>query len=139
MNNLQYYYFTNTDNSNNYINTWVKDNSLKTSISYLDNFTITIDTTPPLIEAITLKSKDVLSLKEKNISFKITDNKSGVKRYFATINDNFILMKYDKKSHVIKHYLSDNKISVGKNILKLTVEDFTGNISQYTKTFIYKK
>jgi hypothetical protein len=107
----------------------VENNFVKAQIKDFGNYTIAIDTTPPSIRPINVAQNKNVS-KQQNLSFKISDNLSGIKYYRGTMNGKWILMDFDAKSHSLV-YTIDDRMKKGKNSFRLVVKDAMGNESSY--------
>lgn len=103
--------------------------------STLGNYTVTLDTLAPRITPL-FKSEETQTTK-RYISFKITDNLSGIKSYHAEINGKWALMEYDAKNNTIRHPINDGIVKKGEaNTLVLTVSDAKGNTTKRTYKFL---
>lgn len=104
-------------------NGWIDAN-----IKQLGSYSIGIDNTPPTITPTNVKNWAV----SKTITFKITDNLSGIKNYRAEIDNQFALFTHDGKTATIAYKLP--KSLQNKTIsLKLSVVDGCGNETLYSK------
>lgn len=112
------------------------NNFFATSTKEFGKFAIAIDNIPPKISEYNFNEKKDFSSKDK-ISFKISDNLSGIKKYEAKIDEKNIIFSYDEKNNRIS-YLFDNHIEFNKthNII-LTVIDKKNNKTIY-KTVFFK-
>lgn len=100
--------------------------TIKVKTSSLVTFTLAQDTIPPKVSLI--------SANNQSISFKIDDEKSGIKSYQATIGGEFLLMNYEPKKKLIwSERLNKNILFEGEFVLE--VFDNTGNKTLYNKTF----
>ncbi len=100
-----------------------------TRIREFGNFTVAVDTVPPVIRAINIfKNKNVG--KQSDIQMKISDNLSGIQSYRGTLNGKWILMDYDQKNNLLT-YSFDDRIKSGKNHFVLIVTDAVGNSAHY--------
>jgi hypothetical protein len=102
---------------------------IKTQIREFGNYTIAVDTVPPVIKPINVAPNKIVT-KQQTLSFKISDNLSGIQSYRGTINGKWILMKFDAKSNLLV-YSFDDRIHQGKNSFRLVVKDAVGNESVY--------
>jgi hypothetical protein len=110
-----------TDDSGNFAfngGEW-KDNKIIFSTRELADYTILQDTEPPVIT-------------ETNGSFQylIKDELSGIKSYEATLNGNWILMKYEPKDNLIWIDWPNEEISK-KGDLVIKVKDNADNEAEY--------
>jgi hypothetical protein len=102
---------------------------IKTQIREFGNYTIAVDTVPPAIKPINVAPNKNVG-KQQTLSFKISDNLSGIQSYRGTLNGKWILMKFDAKSNLLV-YTFDDHIHQGKNSFRLVVKDAVGNESVY--------
>jgi hypothetical protein len=95
---------------------------IKFSTRSLGHFTILKDTLSPQVRPVQVSSKKV--------SFTIMDELSGIKRYEARIDGNWLLMHYDPKQNLIWSETLEPNIPIRGELL-LQVEDNVGNITEY--------
>jgi hypothetical protein len=105
-----------------------------TQIREFGNYTVAVDTVPPQIRPVNV-APDKNVAKQKDLSFRISDNLSGIRSYRGTLNGKWILMDYDAKSGRLV-YSFDDRIRSGKNAFKLVVRDAVGNESVYQAALI---
>jgi hypothetical protein len=107
----------------------IENGSVKAQIREFGNYTVAIDTTPPVIRPVNVGQNKNIS-KQQNLGFKITDNLSGIQSYRGTLNGKWILMDFDaKSSHLV--YTFDDRLKPGKNSFRLVVKDAVGNETVY--------
>ncbi|HQI69939.1 MAG TPA: M23 family metallopeptidase [Bacteroidales bacterium] len=100
------------------------------------DYAIVADTVAPDIKPIgNLNAKKILP--GTTISFKITDNFSGIDTYNLTINDSWVLAEYDIKNNLLTYKTDPIHFTAGKNNLKLTVTDNLNNIAVYKTTLLF--
>ncbi|WP_026999368.1 M23 family metallopeptidase [Eisenibacter elegans] len=92
----------------------------------LGTFDLLTDKTPP---KITLHQRS-----PQQISFKISDDLSGIKSYQATIDGQYVLLDYEHKQKLLKTALPPNIQRLKGNFV-LTVTDEVGNQQTYTTDF----
>ncbi len=92
----------------------------------LVTFTIANDSTPPTLRPVIVNSDQLY--------FKISDNLSGIKAFKATLDNEFVLMKYEPKKSLIWSEKKDKNIPFKGEFL-LQVEDNAGNKETYNYTF----
>ena len=102
---------------------------ITTKIRDFGNYTVTVDTEPPVIRVINIFPNKKVK-KQSSILVKISDNLSGFKTYRGTLNGKWILMDYDEKNRLLT-YIFDSLMKPGKNLFVLTVTDAVGNSSRY--------
>lgn len=104
-----------------------QNGTIKTNIRELGAYTVSIDTTSPKILPI-LPNKWAI---EKKISFKISDNLSGIAQWKGTLNGEFVLFEYDAKKALLFCEFDPKRMSIGKQKLELHVFDACGNEQSY--------
>jgi hypothetical protein len=107
---------------------------ITTKIRDFGNYTVSVDTEPPVIKAINIFPNKKVK-KQSSILMKISDNLSGIKTYRGTLNGKWILVDYDEKNRLLS-YVFDDLMKPGRNIFVLTVADAVGNSSRYEATLI---
>ncbi|MDR0363613.1 MAG: M23 family metallopeptidase [Bacteroidales bacterium] len=115
--------------------TYYENGYLHAKIRDMGKFTVSCDTIPPVITAVNI-SKGKTITNQKNIRVKIQDNLSGINTYVGKLNDEWILMDFDAKNHLLE-YMFDEKLKKGKNVFTLTVIDHAGNSSELKMTLVY--
>jgi hypothetical protein len=113
--------------------TW-ENGWITTKIRDFGNYTVTVDTEPPIIRAINVFPKKNVK-KQSSILVKVSDNLSGIKTYRGTLNGKWILMDYDEKNRLLT-YAFDEMMKPGKNLFVLVVTDAVGNFSRYEAPLI---
>ncbi len=110
---------------------------LRAKVRNLGDYVIAADATPPSIQPVSFSS----NMKGfKKMAFKISDdvataaNVDGLK-YEASVDGDWILMEYDKKSQTLKHEF-DGRIGSGEHELRLKVCDAVGNETVFLQKFI---
>jgi len=96
------------------------------------NYAVTTDTKAPQITPV----KPVQWRKTGKLTFKISDNLSGISRYRGEIDGKFALFEYDGKSGNLSFKMDATRFK--KNVshsVKIVVEDACGNVSTVTDTF----
>lgn len=91
---------------------------------YLGKSIIQKDTIPPIIRTGICNSMSA--------RFNIYDNLSGIDKIEATINENWILMVWDKKDHLIYSEPWPNQLPM-KGEFRLKVTDKSGNAKEFVK------
>ncbi len=102
----------------------------------LGTFLLTEDLVAPKISIIKpIEGKNLI--KEKNISFRISDDLTGINSFNGFLNGKWILFEYEYKQKKLTYNFLDIEPNVGKNILKLVVNDNVGNSTIFETSFIY--
>lgn len=124
---------------NNFVNhgSRIEENTLFTEVSNLGEYVVMIDTVAP---TITPKQWNTNWDKQSHVSFIIKDNfdaKSSAKDLIpqATIDGQWILMKYDYKNDIIR-YNMDLPLTKGPHSFQLKVTDDLGNTAYFNETII---
>lgn len=97
------------------------------------SFFIAIDTIAPNIVPVNIAPGKNMSESSK-ISFRISDNLSGIKSFNGYIDGKWILMEFDTKSASLWHTF-DERTAPGKHSFELLVEDMKGNTKRYAIEF----
>ncbi len=120
-----------------YVYTKRKGNILSAGSKVFGTYTLAMDTVAPTIKPVNFQDKKWLS-KYRYLSVKIDDELSGISKYRATVNGQWILMEYDYKTKTLTHDFNDNIVKDTKNELKIIVTDNIGNSSTFEATFFRK-
>ena len=75
-------------------------------------------------------------VKQRKISFRLTDNLSGVQSFRGEIDGEYALFQMNSKS-VITYHFDRQRLKPGKHHLSLSVKDACGNESTYEYNFSY--
>ncbi len=109
---------------------------LKSRVRTMGHFTVMLDTIPPTLRYLNgirnnrqLKAGDV-------ISFKMTDDLSGIRDYRCEINGEWHLMAYDAKNDLLRVVLSD-RISEGACTMSITAKDDRNNTTSLDIPFTF--
>ncbi|MBK8954940.1 MAG: M23 family metallopeptidase [Saprospiraceae bacterium] len=110
---------------------------LKANARSLGPFTIMLDTVAPKLSVLAPKKK---SHKWTALKFRISDNFTTSKEmpdlaYEAYIDDQWVIMEYDKKSALLIHRF-EPWLSKGKHRYKVLVRDQVGNERVYNGSFV---
>ena len=110
-----------------------EDGYVKASPRAFGTYYIAVDTIAPRITPLNI-SDDKRMTGIGRMSFKISDNLSGIQTFRGTIDGQWILMEYDLKTSTLWHTF-DYRTAPGKHLLQLTVIDRQGNTKTYTASF----
>lgn len=110
-----------------YRNGWID-----ADIKELGSYTIGKDLVPPTITPL----NPATWVSKQAISFRLSDNLSGVQTYRGEIDGQFVLFEMNSKS-VITYRFDKERLTRGKHTLKLVVNDACGNQSSYTYPFTW--
>lgn len=100
---------------------------IKTRIRELGDFSVTIDTVPPVITPV----NPTKWTKNRRFSFKISDNLSGIESYKGDLDGNFVLFEYDAKTNSLFYEYDSQRMPKGAKTLHLIVKDGAGNQSEF--------
>lgn len=120
-----------------YVSTTRKGNILTARTKSLGKYALAVDTVPPTIEPINFHDKKWIS-NYRYLKVKIDDELTGISKYRATVNGQWILMEYEYKNNTLIHDFNDNIVKDTKNELKIIVTDNAGNSSTFEATFFRK-
>ncbi len=109
-----------------------ENNFIKTQVREFGNYTVAVDTISPVIRPVNVGQNKNVG-KQQYLSFKISDNLSGIQSYRGTLNGKWILMDFDAKGNLLV-YTFDDRIIPGKNSFRLVVRDAVGNETVYQAT-----
>lgn len=108
-----------------------KDGAVSVNTRTLGDFCVVVDTVPP---KITPKFKTDEPIRSRSISFKWSDNYSGLGSYTATIDGAWVLLDRNPMNGTITHTFDNSRTPKGKSYLfKLTVTDNCGNKTVWEK------
>ncbi len=110
-----------------------QDGMVTTQTRSFGSFHIRVDTVPPQIQAVNVSPGKNLAAQAR-ISFRISDNLSGIASYQAFMDGEWVLMEYDPKTRSLWHTL-DSKLPKGRHHFKLEVRDGKSNESRYEFNF----
>ncbi len=110
------------------------NNKLSTKLKSFGNFSVSIDTLPPIIKGINIYPGKIMT--SSTIRMSIKDEMSGIKSYRGYIDGKWIIMEYDPKKARLTHYF-EKELERGKHTFNLEVIDEKDNKSNYKAEFIY--
>lgn len=110
-----------------YRNGWID-----ADIKELGTYSLGQDIVPPTITPL----NPATWVSKQAISFKLSDNLSGVQTYRGEIDGQFVLFEMNSRS-VITYHFDKERLTRGKHTLKLDVTDACGNQTSYTYPFTW--
>jgi hypothetical protein len=117
--------------------TWLggeyRKSRITADIRELGSFSIQIDTLPPVITPVNPAKWTT----NKRLSFKITDDLSGIKSYEGQLNGQFVLFEYDAKTNSLFCVYDSKRMKKGKQTLNLIVADGAGNSSGFSEEILF--
>lgn len=111
-----------------------KDGYVSTTARTFGSFYITVDTIAPVIRAINLTANRNMAGINR-VSFKISDNLSGIQSFHGYIDNEWVLMEYDAKTASLWHVF-EKDVAAGKHRFKLVVRDWKGNEKIFEANFL---
>ena len=101
------------------------------------DFAIGVDTIPPRITPVNIRNgADMRNV--RTISFRITDDFSGIATYNGRINGQWALFEYDAKTnHLFYNFDADRLTRNTQHTLELKVTDTKGNTAEYRASFTW--
>ncbi|WP_300026311.1 M23 family metallopeptidase [uncultured Maribacter sp.] len=121
----------------NHVNTYKRGNEFTTRTRNLGTYTLAKDTVAPTIRTKNFKEKQWLN-NYKYLSVQIADDLSGVDKYAATLNGEWILMEYEPKRNTLTYNFDDKIADQTQCVLEVTVTDNVGNTNTLSTSF-YRK
>jgi len=112
---------------------WEND-GLKASVRSFGDFVIVMDTTAPEITSVNISSGQI-KIDRKTVKVKITDDLSGIKKYHATLNGDWVLMEFDAKKSLLIYNI-DERLLKGSNQFRIEVSDQRSNTSVFEKVLV---
>lgn len=110
---------------------------LKFTIKEFGKHVISVDTVAPSLSVINVP-KDNDYKGRRYVVFKAIDKRSEIGSYSGTINGNWVLVEYDKKSDLLLMPISKAKVAKNKNyVVELKVADKLGNSTKISAKFKY--
>ncbi|RZK17837.1 MAG: M23 family metallopeptidase [Pedobacter sp.] len=106
---------------------------LKANPKNFGSFYIAIDTIAPRIIPINIANGKSMTGLSK-MTFKISDNLSGIKSFNGYIDGKWALMEFDTKTATLWHSFDDRTAS-GKHDFELVVSDVKDNVRRYSISF----
>ncbi|NQU87384.1 MAG: M23 family metallopeptidase [Mariniphaga sp.] len=112
-----------------------RNGNVISNIRSFGSFAIAVDTIAPSIRPLSIKNKNTLT-ESSQIRFRIRDELSGIKNYRGTIDNKWVLFKFDLKNNLLFYTFDNDRFEMNKiHQLKLVVTDNKNNSSIYEATF----
>lgn len=109
-----------------------ENGKLSTKTRIFGNFSVAVDTIKPEIKGLNIYPGK--TMKSSTLKMTVKDQLSGIKKYYATINGEWVLMEYEPKQNKLTHYFK-KELKPGKHVFKIMVYDSVNNFSEYEATF----
>lgn len=120
-------------NENNYLNSSYENGWLRAESKSFGEFRYAYDTSAPVITIIKSTKKNAITKFKNSISFKISDNISGIKDYNLFINNVWSIAEFDAKTSTVTSYFNE-QTPLGKIEIKFEVKDKVDNLSKFETT-----
>lgn len=115
--------------SGTYHNGW-----LTTTIREFGTYTVLTDVIPPKITLMDSKN----AVKNRLFRIRVTDDASGVLSWKGTIDEKWVLFRFDTHSSELRYAFDDSRLTKNSSHnLLLTVTDACGNTRSYSHSFYY--
>ena len=111
--------------------TW-ENGWVRTTVKTFGNYCVVVDTVAPKITPIGLKA---IMKGRSGFALRVADNLTGLDKWVATLDGEWILMDFDPKSRSLSHSFDKHTDVPGSHKLKVEVQDERGNVSSYSFTF----
>jgi len=112
-----------------------KDGWITSKIRTFGNYAIKVDTIPPTIKPLSIKTRNTLT-ESSQIRFKISDDLAGIEKIEGILDGKWALFEYDAKRKLITHKFDKERFTFNKkHLLVLTVSDYKENETIYEATF----
>lgn len=111
-----------------YFETAYQNGKLIAQVRDFGQFTIEFDREKPMINPINVSQNSSFA-KGSKLKFKVKDSGTGIKSYKAFINNNWVILRYDKKNNLMWINREDVPFS-GKAELSIQIQDLGGNLTK---------
>lgn len=120
-----------------YASTFKRGKTFTTRTRNFGTYTLAKDTVAPKIKSKNFKEKQWLN-NYSYLSLHISDDLSGINKYSATLNGEWILMEYEPKKNTLTYNFDDKILDKKECNLNVEVIDNVGNKTTFNSTF-YRK
>ena len=110
-----------------------ESHTLKVRIRELGQFTVAVDSLPPAV----IPLNRAKWTENKQISFKITDDLSGINYYHGTLDGQFVLFEYNPKTDSLSCKYDAKRMKKGKQPLTLIVRDGAKNETKVSYEVVF--
>ncbi|MBA3662773.1 MAG: M23 family metallopeptidase [Bacteroidetes bacterium] len=112
----------------------VNHDSVFYSVKNLGWFLLDQDTIAPQIKTQMTQLLFKKNKKTESVSFRVTDELSGIKKYNLFLNDKWVIGEYDAKNDLITYFFDEDSPKTGDLNFKLEAEDRVGNKNDFFRT-----
>ncbi len=99
------------------------------------SYTIAVDNIPPAIAPINISQNKNVSGQE-TVEFSVTDNLSGIAKYNAYIDEQWVLLEYNYMKKKLIYKIDADRLKGNKHKMQVKVSDAVGNETIYSIDFI---
>lgn len=120
-------------------NTLGEDENVYAAMREFGEFCLMADTVPPTLVPLNIGDNKKVPASQKTVSFKVDDDFSGIEynQIYCTLNGAWRLFDYDYKRNTMNWDLSKERPAPGVYILKASVRDKAGNITEKSYRIIF--
>ena len=119
-------------NKTNGRRTWIggdyRDGWIDARVNELADYSVAFDVNPPKITPL----EPANWREKKKISFRVSDDLSGIASFRGEIDGAYALFEYDSKNASIIYVFDSERLQSGEHHIKFTVTDSCGNKAEYT-------
>lgn len=116
------------------VNATYNNGVMKAKVNQFGRYAVTTDKTPPKI----LPLRQKRWAKNGKVSFRISDNLSGIQHFRGEIDGKWVMFEYDGKSATITYRLESSRIKKGKtHKVNIVVTDACGNTQTHNSSFVW--
>ena len=119
-------------NDSIYVKSKLENNTIIGSPKSFGTFTLASDEIEPTIQSVNFKY-DLAN--ESSIKFKVFDNLSGIDKYYAELDGEWILMEYDPKNNLLEHNFINKPVNK-EHKLYIKVSDKNSNFTEKEFYFV---
>ncbi|HSG67788.1 MAG TPA: M23 family metallopeptidase [Bacteroidales bacterium] len=113
--------------------TW-ESGFVEARIRNFGDYALVVDTVPPSINSVNIASGQIND-DRSTVKVKIKDELSGINKYRATLNGEWLLMEFDAKNDLLIYEI-DERLLKGNNKFRVEVSDNAGNTSVFEKILV---
>lgn len=122
-----------TDNDTTWVGGKYDNGNVVGKISSQGRYCIGVDTVPPVLEPV----NEGYWMTNERVVFDLYDNETRVSSFRGTLNDEFVLFKYNSKDKRLTLDLEQERVNFGEHLLKVVVTDAYGNRTVFEKEIEY--
>lgn len=108
------------------------NNRVEADIKEFGNYSVRRDTKQPTIAPLYVNAWT----SRKEISFRLTDDLSGIQSYRGEIDGHYALFEINRQA-VISYAFDKERLQRGQHIVKITATDFAGNTATFIRPFFW--